>query len=195
MLRIPPITKALIFANVAAFLLEMVGGSGLVARFALWPLGPLFLPWQPFTYAFLHGSFAHLFFNMLGLYMFGADLERVWGPRRYLVYYGVSVLSAAIMQLAFAALSGSNVPAIGASGGVFGLLLAFAMYFPTRMVVLLFPPIPMPAWLFAMLYGAIELVLGVTGSAAGTAHFAHLGGMVGGYLLIRSWRMPKRRLR
>jgi membrane associated rhomboid family serine protease len=195
MLRIPPITKALIFANVVAFLLEMVGGSGLVERFALWPLGPLFLPWQPLTYAFLHGGFAHLFFNMLGLYMFGADLERVWGPRRYLVYYGVSVLSAAIMQLAFAALSGSNVPAIGASGGVFGLLLAFAMYFPSRMVVLLFPPIPMPAWLFATLYGTIELFLGVTGSAAGIAHFAHLGGMVGGYLLIRSWRMPRRRLR
>jgi len=195
MLRIPPITKALIFANVVAFLLEMVGGSGLVERFALWPLGPLFLPWQPLTYAFLHGGFAHLFFNMLGLYMFGADLERVWGPRRYLVYYGVSVLSAAIMQLAFAALSGSNVPAIGASGGVFGLLLAFAMYFPSRMVVLLFPPIPMPAWLFATLYGAIELLLGVTGSAAGIAHFAHLGGMVGGYLLLRSWRAPKGRLR
>src|SRR5262249_35744015 len=123
MLGIPPVTQALIIANVAAFLLEMVGGSGLVTRFALWPLGSLFLPWQPLTYAFLHGSFAHLFFNMLGLYMFGADLERVWGPRRYLVYYGVSVLSAAIMQLAFAALSASNVPAIGASGGVFGLLL------------------------------------------------------------------------
>ena len=195
MFRIPPVTRALIVANVVAFLLEMAGGDGLVVRFALWPLGAQFVPWQPFTYAFLHGSIAHLFFNMLGLYMFGADLERVWGPRRYLAYYTVSVLSAAIMQLGFAALSGSAAPAIGASGGVFGLLLAFAMYFPSRMVVLLFPPIPMPAWLFATLYGDIELVLGVTGSTAGIAHFAHLGGMVGGYLLIRMWRAPKRRWR
>jgi membrane associated rhomboid family serine protease len=192
----PPITRALIIANVAAFLLEMAAGSdALLTRLALWPLGPLFAPWQPVTYAFLHGGLGHLFFNMLGLYMFGADLERVWGPRRYLVYYAVSVLSAAVAQLAFAALAGSNVPAIGASGAVFGLLLAFAMYFPHRMVVLIFPPIPMPAWLFATLYGAIELVLGVTGTASGVAHFAHLGGMVGGYLLIRGWRPSRRRLR
>jgi len=195
MFRIPPVTKALIAANVAAFLFEIVGGDGLVEHFALWPLGTLFAPWQPLTYAFLHGSLTHLFFNMLGLYMFGADLERVWGPQRYLLYYVVSVLSAAAMQLGFAALSGSDVPAIGASGGVFGLLLAFAMYFPTRIVVLLIPPVPMPAWLFATLYGAIELLLGVTGSAEGVAHFAHLGGMIGGYLLIRHWRSPKQRRR
>ena len=192
----PAVTRALIFVNVAVFLLEMAGGSGpLVSRFALWPLGPLFAPWQPITYAFLHGSLMHVLFNMLGLYMFGADLERVWGPRRFLLYYTVSVLSAAVAQLAFSALTGVNVPAIGASGGVFGLLLAFAMYFPRRIVMLVFPPIPMPAWLFATLYGAIELVLGVTGTAGGVAHFAHLGGMVGGYLLIRGWRAPRRRLR
>ena len=191
----PPVTQALIIANVVVFLLEMAGGNALLARFALWPIGPLFAPWQPVTYAFLHGGVTHLLFNMLGLYMFGADIERVWGARRYLVYYAVSVLSAAVAQLAFAALSGGGAPAIGASGGVFGLLLAFAMYFPRRTVVLVFPPIPMPAWLFATLYGVIELVLGVTGTQGGVAHFAHLGGMVGGYLLIRSWRAPRRRSR
>jgi membrane associated rhomboid family serine protease len=191
----PAATQALIIANVVVFLLEMLGGDALALPFALWPLGPMFEPWQPVTYAFVHGGFGHLFFNMLGLYMFGSDLERVWGPRRYSIYYAVSVLSAAVAQLGFAAIAGSNVPAIGASGGVFGLLLAFAMYFPRRTVVLIFPPIPMPAWLFATLYGLLELVLGVTGTAGGVAHFAHLGGMVGGYLLIRSWRSPRRRPR
>jgi len=184
----PPVTQALIGANVLVYLLELAAGNALFSWLALWPLGSHFAPWQPVTYAFLHGGLFHLFFNMLGLYMFGADLERVWGPRRYLVYYAVSVLGAAIAQLGFAALSGSAAPAIGASGGVFGLLLAFALYFPRRTVLLLVPPIPLPAWVFAALYGALELVLGVTGTAGGVAHFAHLGGMAGGYLVIRVWR-------
>jgi len=187
----PRITQALIIANVLAFLAEMAGGDAVLAQLALWPIGSQFAPWQLVTYAFLHDGVTHLVFNMLGLYMFGADLERIWGPRRYLLYYAVSVVSAAITQLAVSALSGSPFPTIGASGGVFGLLLAFALYFPQRTVVLLIPPIPMPAWLFATLYGAIELVLGVTGSAAGVAHFAHLGGMLGGYLLISRWRSSK----
>jgi rhomboid family protein len=189
-----PITQALIVANVLVFGLEMLIGSALVDAFALWPLGPQFAVWQVVTYAFLHGGLTHLLFNMLGVYMFGADLERVWGSRRFLIYYAVSVLSAAIAQLGFAALVGSPVPAIGASGGVFGLLLAFAMVFPQRTVMLIFPPIPMPARTFAVVYGAIELLLGVTGTESGVAHFAHLGGMVGGYLLIRSWRSHRRRL-
>ena len=184
----PQVTFALIVANVIAFVAETAGGDAFIERFALWPLGPEFAPWQIATYAFLHGDGTHLFFNMLGLYMFGTPLERVWGPRRHLVYYAVSVLSAGIVQLVVTAVSGSPYPTIGASGGVFGMLLAFALFFPQRRVVLLFPPIPMPAWLFATLYGALELVLGVTGSQGGVAHFAHLGGMLGGYLLLRQWR-------
>jgi membrane associated rhomboid family serine protease len=136
----------------------------------------------------LHAGVIHLVFNMFGLAMFGSDLERVWGSRRYLIYYSVSVLGAAVMQLAIGLLAGASYPTIGASGGVFGLLLAFAIYFPRRTVMLILPPIPMPAWLFATLYAALELFLGVTGTEAGVAHFAHLGGMVGGYLLIRIWR-------
>ncbi len=188
----PQVTQALIIANVLVFFAQMAGGDALVTPFALWPLGSQFGPWQLVTYAFLHGSFFHLLFNMLGLYMFGADLERVWGPRRYLIYYSVCVLSAAITQLGVAALSGTVFPTIGASGGVFGLLLAFALYFPQRKVMLIFPPIPMPAWLFATLYAGIELVFGLTGTGGTVAHFAHLGGMVGGYLLIRNWRSRRR---
>jgi len=189
----PRVTQALIIANALAFFMQAAGSGALFTTFALWPVGEQFAPWQVVTYAFLHGSVSHLVFNMFGLYMFGQDLERVWGPRRYLLYYTVSVVSAAVVQLAFAAWSGSPFPTVGASGGVFGLLLAFALYFPQRRVMLLIPPIPMPAWLFATLYGMVELVLGVTGTASGVAHFGHLGGMLGGGLLIWHWRTNGRR--
>lgn len=191
--NMPPVTQALIIVNVLVFLLELAGGNALIAPFALWPLGPEFGPWQLVTYAFLHGGWWHLLLNMLGVFVFGSDLERVWGPRRYLTYYFVCILSAAVSQLAFAAITGRYYPTIGASGGVFGLLLAFALYFPHRTIVLLIPPVPMPAWLFAILYGVVELVSGVTGLAGGVAHFAHLGGMLGGFLLIRYWRSGRRR--
>jgi membrane associated rhomboid family serine protease len=187
-INIPPVTQRLIIVNAIVFLLTIAVGDAVMVPFALWPIGPHFAPWQLVTYAFLHGSVMHVVFNMFGLAMFGSDLERVWGSRRYLIYYAVSVLAAALVQLALGLLSAASYPTIGASGGVFGLLLAFAMYFPRRTVMLIFPPIPMPAWLFATLYGALELFLGVTGTQAGVAHFAHLGGMLGGYLLIRVWR-------
>jgi membrane associated rhomboid family serine protease len=126
---------------------------------------------------------------MLGLFMFGSEVERVLGSRRYFTYYLVAVLSAAIAQLVMSALaSGPPYPTIGASGGVFGLLLAYGMFFPRRIVMLIFPPIPMPARVFVVVYAAIELYLGVTGTQAGVAHFAHLGGMLGGFLMLRRWR-------
>jgi rhomboid family protein len=190
----PPVTAALIGANVAVFLLQSAV-PGLLGTFALWPLatadlhqGVAFAPWQLLTYAFLHGSLTHVAFNMFALYMFGGAIERVFGARRYLAYYLVCVLSAAVAQLVVAAISGAIYPTVGASGGVFGLLLAYGLYFPHNRVMLLFPPIPMPARVFVFLYAAIELFLGVTGTQEGVAHFAHLGGMVGGYLMLRYWR-------
>ena len=202
MLAIPPITRALLFANIAGFLLQMFAEQVMVVYFALWPLhipvGALppevsFRPWQLVTYGFLHGGLTHLLFNMFALYMFGSDIERVVGQRRYAVYYFVCVVTAALAQLTVAALSNAPpAPTVGASGGVFGLLLAFGMLFPRRRVMLILPPVPMPAWLFVTLYGALELVLGVTGTQKGVAHFAHLGGMLGGYLTIRSWRSRSR---
>ena len=188
MFSIPPVTQALILLNIAAFLLDLMSGSLLTELMALWPIGENFMPWQIVTYAFLHGNFPHLLFNMFGIYMFGSDLERVWGPRRYLTFYMVSAVAAALAQLIVAALTGAAYPTVGASGAVFGLLLAFAMVYPRRMVVPLFPPIPMRAPIFVALYGGLELLLGVTGSQAGVAHFAHLGGMAGGYLLMRYWK-------
>ena len=191
----PPVTQTLIALNVIAFALEALLGNRWFENFMLWPLGRDFAPWQVLTYGFLHGGLTHLLFNMLGLYMFGSDIERVWGQKRYLTYYLACVITAAIAQLVVTSMMGSAHPTVGASGGVFGLLLAFGMMFPRRTVVLLIPPIPMPAWLFVTLYGLIELYLGITGTASGVAHFAHLGGMVGGYLLIVYWRSGGRRSR
>jgi len=191
----PPVTLALVIANVAIFLLQMVAPA-IVVPFALWPLGSAriggsevgFEPWQLVTYAFLHGGLLHLGFNMFALYMFGGPIEQVFGGRRYTFYYFVCVVSAAIAQLAVSAMTGTVYPAIGASGGVFGVLLAYAIYFPRNRIMLIFPPIPMPARVFVLVYAALELFFGVTGTQEGVAHFAHLGGLVGGFLLLQYWR-------
>ena len=205
-IAMPPVTTALIVANVAVYLLQNLVPQQLISLFALWPLaagasgiGASFAPWQVVTYAFLHGSLVHLAFNMFALYMFGSAIEQVFGPRRYTVFYFVSVVSAAITQLIVAMVEHAVnpttgiSPTIGASGGVFGLLLAYAMYFPRNRVMLLFPPIPMSARTFVVVYAVIELVLGVNGAQSGVAHFAHLGGMIGGWLLLRFWRGGARR--
>jgi membrane associated rhomboid family serine protease len=178
------------------FLLEGPPDGPFTVLFALWPLQPLdgksyFHIWQIVTYAFLHdpGGITHILFNMLALYMFGSEIERVVGPWRLLACYFASVITAALAQLFVPPLLGAQaVPAIGASGGVFGLLLAYALMFPHRKVVPLIPPIPMPAWVFATLYAAVELLLGVTGTLSGVAHFAHLGGMIGSALVVMQWR-------
>jgi membrane associated rhomboid family serine protease len=184
---LPPVTQALLLANVAIFFLGELLGPGLLAPFALWPVGQGFWPWQVLTYAFLHGSFNHLFFNMLGLWMFGSELEHIWGQKRFLQFYTASVIAAALTQLLVDALLHSPTPTIGASGGLFGLLLAFAMIFPNR-IILLFFVLPMKAkWLVA-LYGVLELYQGVYVMNSGVAHFAHLGGMFGGLLMLRYWR-------
>jgi membrane associated rhomboid family serine protease len=169
------------------FLLQQSPIGGLLENwFVLWPLGHGFAFWQLVTYGFLHGGIAHIFFNMLGLYMFGSDIERLFGSRYFLFYYFACLVAAALTQLVFTAIAGGPpVPTLGASGGLYGLLLAFGMYFPRRMVMLIFPPIPMQARVFVILFGALELVFGVTGTAAGVAHFAHLGGMFGGWLAIQ----------
>lgn len=188
MFNLPPVTQALILINAFVFLSQNVLGAQALSSLALWPPGSQFMPWQVLTYAFVHASVPHLLFNMFGVYMFGADLERVWGPRRYLSYYLICALSAAAAQLLVTSLTAAQYPTVGASGALFGLLLAFAMVFPNRIIIPLLPPIPMRAPVFVVLYGALELVLGVTGTQAGVAHFAHLGGLAGGFLFMRVWR-------
>ncbi len=197
----PPVTRALIIANVVVFLLQS-NGVALLESFALWPpasrdyASPGFAPWQLVTYSFLHGSLTHIAFNMFGLYMFGSEAERLFGQRFFLIYYFASVIAAGITHLVITSfIGGPPIPVVGASGGVYGLLLAFGVYFPHRRVVLLIPPIPMKARTFVIVFGVVELVFGVTGTASGVAHFAHLGGMLGGWLMIL-WRRraaPSRR--
>lgn len=218
---LPPITQALILINVAMFCLALIFES--ISRYlALWPIGPYFMPWQVVTYAFMHGSMPHLMFNMLGLWMFGTELELKWGPRKYLQMYFASLLAAAAAQLIVTGVMKWSPPTVGASGAIFGLLVAYALVFSHRQfdlvgflpIVLLMipgqifytlgivlyvmlvmnrqavpiPPIMVPALTMVLIFGGIELLAGVFFWAGGIAHFAHLGGMVGGWLMIRYWR-------
>jgi membrane associated rhomboid family serine protease len=172
-------------------------GSGL-ALFALWPLqSGLFRPWQVLTYGFMHGSWLHIFFNMFAVFMFGSEVERLFGARRYLIYYLLCVVGAALMHLIVVSVAPGMplAPTVGASGGVFGLLLAFGMAFPRRELIIFPIPVPIQAWLAVTLYGAMELFLGVTRTASGVAHFAHLGGMATGFVLIRYWTAQRNKPR
>jgi membrane associated rhomboid family serine protease len=183
---IPAVTKNLMLACTAIFCLQQI--VFIDGLFALYPLASgNFMPWQVVTYAFLHGGVGHLFFNMLGLWMFGSELERLWGAKRYWHFLLAGVLAAAVAQMIMTSVTGSRVPTVGASGGLFALLLAYGMLFPNRVIMPLFPPIPMKARTFVIVFGAIELVMGLL-DRGGVAHFAHLGGMVGGFLMIRYWR-------
>ena len=197
-------TKLLIGINVAVFALEAITGPGLLARFALWPVGHFVVPqfdrpvgfgvWQLITCGFLHANFLHLAINMYALWMFGSDVERTLGPRHYLILYFASLLSSSATQLLVVSMmtSAGVYPTVGASGAIFGVLLAFGMLFPRRTIVLLIPPIPMPAIVFVILYALLELISGVFGTDQGVAHFAHLGGMIGAFLTLWHWRRRER---
>jgi len=195
---IPTVIFFLLIANGLVFAAQQLSQfDELLGRyFALWPFGSAFAefyPWQLVTYGFLHGSPVHLIFNMFMLWMFGRELELIMGAKRFLIYFMTCVIGAGVIQLTVSALQGSPNPVVGASGGVFGLLLAFGMTFPNRMIMLLFPPIPMKAKYMVVLFGILELYLGLSGRAPGIANFAHLGGMLFGFLLIQRWKKAGRR--
>jgi membrane associated rhomboid family serine protease len=195
MFGMPPATRTLILINVGVYILEKASPNLMLGLFALWPLGTRnFHVWQPITYAFLHdpSNLAHILFNMFALWMFGRTLEQYWGSRRFVIYYLICVLAAAVTQLAVEGASGVQEETIGASGGIFGVLLAFAWYFPRQPLFIIPIPIPIPAWLFVTGYALLELFFGVTGHEQGVAHFAHLGGLLGGALCILYWRARRR---
>ncbi len=200
MFNLTPIVRTLLYVNLIAYGLEWLTGGGIINGFALWPLdasqygAPPFEPWQLVTYGFLHDmtNLVHLLGNMFALCMFGPDVERLLGSRRFSTYYFVCVIGAGLTQLWVAQqLSPGTGATLGASGGIFGLLLFYGVIFPRRKLVMVFPPIPwpLPAWLFVTLYSVFELTMGVSGRMQGVAHFAHLGGAAAGLLLILLWRL------
>ena len=198
--------KNLIIANCVALLATTLLpiGEELLMRFALFNVeSPLFHSYQLFTYMFLHGGVSHLFFNMFALWMFGRQLEYELGSQRFFTYYMVCGVGAALLQMGVgyaeyqhamaagglqAAMQYLYTPTVGASGAVFGLLLAFGVLHPNNIIMLIFPPIALKAKWFVLIFAGIELLTGITGTGGGIAHFAHLGGLIFGYILIRVWK-------
>ncbi len=205
----PPVVKNLIIANCVALLATMLlpFGDDIIERFALFNVeSPLFHSYQVFTYMFLHGGVSHLFFNMFALWMFGRQLEMELGSKRFFTYYMVCGIGAALLQLGVgyaeymhaveangigSAMRLLAIPTVGASGAVFGLLLAFGVLHPNNVIMLIFPPIAMKAKWFVLIYGLLELFFGLSGYQAGVAHFAHLGGMLWGLALLYWWRWKR----
>ena len=192
----PPVIKNLLILNGLVFLAQVVPSTDvlLVRWMALWPLdvppgpgNPSFWPWQLVTYGFLHGGLGHLFFNMFALWMFGVQIENSWGSRRFAIFYFICVIGAGLTQLVVSTLALDIYPTVGASGGVFGILLAFGMMFPEQPIYIYFL-FPVKAKWLVIGYGVFTLWAGISGTQADVAHFAHLGGMVFGFLLILYWR-------
>jgi membrane associated rhomboid family serine protease len=181
----------LLIINVVLFFASsaMLGGSVVASNFlAFHPIGSEnFRPFQIVSHMFMHGNVPHLFFNMFGLYMFGPPLEMVWGPKKFLFYYLFTGFGALLLHLVVMSLMGEAPPVVGASGAIFGLLAGFGVMYPETRIMLLFPPIPMKAKYFVLIYGAIELFFGFSNYNTGIAHFAHVGGAVFGFLLIQYW--------
>ena len=187
---LPTVIFGLLIANGLVFALQQINFEFMMIQFALWPATDPRSPfaiWQLLTYGFLHGDIMHIVFNMFGLWMFGSDLERLWGPKRFLTFFIVCVIGAGFVQLLVAGFQGGLYPTVGASGGLFGILLAYGLTFPNRIVMPLFPPIPMRAITFVFVFGAFELFMGISGGSPGIANFAHLGGMLFGFLMLRYW--------
>lgn len=206
----PPVIKNLLIINTLMLILTFIAKDFMYEKFSLFYIGsPYFRPYQFVTHMFMHGGFVHLFFNMYSLVIFGVVLEQIWGSKKFLFYYMVTGLGAAAIHsfvlyldassLASAANAGNfaasqnlgilmETPTVGASGAVYGVLLAYGMLFPNNVLQLLFPPVALKAKWFVLIFGAIELVLGLSNSGGEVAHFAHLGGMIFGYILIRYWK-------
>ena len=188
----PPVVKNLIIINALVYMataLIQPAHNAIMEYCALWLGAPLFHSYQFVTYMFLHASLEHLFFNMFALWMFGRTLEYALGSKRFLIYYMVCGVGAALVQMGVAGLTGEfGIQLLGASGAVMGLLLAFGVLWPNSIIMLLIPPIPLKAKWFVIIYAAIELLLGWTGRDPGVAHFAHIGGMLWGLGLLYYWR-------
>lgn len=206
----PTVTKNLVIINVIVFIATVLGGDFMYRLFALYyPASQYFHSWQILTHMFMHGNFMHIFFNMYALWIFGSVVERMIGSRKFLIFYLVCGLGAAALHMGVNFLEAQNflaqiadgstlaaqsymrlkmTPTVGASGAIYGILIAYAMLFPQSRLTLIFPPISLKARTWVLIFVGIELLTGITGTADGVAHFAHLGGMLVGFLLVSFWR-------
>ena len=199
MFRITPIVKHFIIINVIMFALTLLAENFMLEKFALFYFNsPFFKPYQLISYIFMHGGFMHILFNMYSLYIFGSVLESVWGGKKFFIYYMVTGIGAALFHLFITYLrieSGvldpylaSIIPMVGASGAIYGLLLAYGVLFPNNVLTLFFPPVSLKAKYMVFVFGGLEFLLGGGGSGDGVAHFAHLGGMLFGFVILMIWK-------
>ena len=199
--RVPVVVKNLIIINALMFLMTLVNEQFMLKTFSLFYFNsPFFKPYQFITYMFMHGGFAHIFFNMFSLYMFGSVLENLWGPKKFFLYYMVTGLGAGLFHELVSycqvvmtanphtAYVVAMTPTVGASGAIYGLLLAYGMLFPNNVISFVFPPISLKAKWMVLIFGLLELTLGLTGAQGNVAHFAHLGGRLFGLVLILLWK-------
>lgn len=208
--NVPKVIKNLLIINVLMFVATLVNQRFMISTFGLfYPTSEYFRWWQPVTHMFMHGGFWHILFNMYTLFIFGCVVERMIGSRKFLIFYFVCGLGAAAVHLGVQALQANAfmnqlaqgvqgaavsyaqlkmTPTVGASGAIYGVLIAYAMLFPDSKLTLLFPPVTLSAKWMVIIFAGIELITGITGTADGMAHFAHLGGMLFGWLLITYWR-------
>lgn len=214
MSNFPPVIKNLVIINTLMLLITYFTGEFMYEKFSLFYVeSPFFKPYQFITHMFMHGDFIHLFFNMYTLVIFGIVLEQIWGSQKFFLYYMVTGLGAAALHtlvlyiqassLEGAAMAGDfaameslkaimSTPTVGASGAVYGVLLAYGMLFPNNVLQLLIPPVAIKAKWMVLIFGGLELVLGITNTGGNIAHFAHLGGMIFGYILIIYWKKNNR---
>ncbi|MDD5962501.1 MAG: rhomboid family intramembrane serine protease [bacterium] len=199
MFRITPIVKHFIIINVIMFALTLLAENFMLEKFALFYFNsPFFKPYQLISHIFMHGGFMHILFNMYSLYIFGSVLESVWGGKKFFIYYMVTGIGAALFHLFITYLrieSGvldpylaALIPMVGASGAIYGLLLAYGVLFPNNVLTLFFPPVSLKAKYMVFVFGGLEFLLGLGGSGDGVAHFAHLGGMLFGFVILMIWK-------
>lgn len=213
MSNVPTAVKNIIIINVLVMVMTTLNDNFMYEKFALfYPTSPFFHWWQPLTHMFMHGGFWHLAFNMYTLWIFGSVLERVWGTKKFLIFYFVTGIGAALIHTGVEwiqmqhwlseAAQGSYqaqasihalkmTPTVGASGAIYGVLMGYAMLYPDSMLTLIFPPISLKAKWFVLIFAGIELLTGVTGTGGSIAHFAHLGGLIFGFLLIWYWKKKR----
>ena len=193
MSNVPKAVKHIILINVLMLVLTYLNDPLMSKWFALNPISFIWKPWQLVTYMFMHGGIGHLFFNMYTLFIFGSVLENVWGTKKFLTFYFVTGIGAALVNIGVQYLTGSFALTVGASGAIYGILMGYAMLYPDSRLTLLFPPVSMKAKWFVLIFAGIELLLGISNNPAdNVAHFAHLGGLIFAFLLLMFWKKRRR---